>query len=109
MAALFCTLVLTLHKTVLYAFHRGILRLHDIKPASERVFYFRVRSTAVVRSAVNRVVEGSIPLPGTNLPVAQRKEQPPSKRLVAGSNPARRAISKTSRHRGGFILHQMHN
>ena len=34
----FCTLVLTLHKTVLYAFHRGILRLHDIKPASARVF-----------------------------------------------------------------------
>nr|DAL88162.1 MAG TPA: hypothetical protein [Caudoviricetes sp.] len=38
MATLFCTLVLTLHKIVLYAFHRGILRLHDIKPASERVF-----------------------------------------------------------------------
>ena len=41
MATLFCTLVLTLHKTVLYAFHRGILRLHDTKPASVRVFYFK--------------------------------------------------------------------
>lgn len=38
MATLFCTLMLTLHKNVLYAFHRGILRLHDTKPASVRVF-----------------------------------------------------------------------
>ena len=42
-ATLFCTLVLTLHKNVLYAFHRGILRLHDIKPASARVFLFPAR------------------------------------------------------------------
>ncbi|EPK8042291.1 hypothetical protein PJU43_003017 [Enterobacter cloacae] len=43
MSTLFCALVLTLHKTVLYAFHRGILRLHDIKPASVRVFLFPAR------------------------------------------------------------------
>ena len=43
MATLFCILVLTLHKTVLYAFHRRILRLHEIKPATERVFCVRNR------------------------------------------------------------------
>lgn len=39
MATLFCMLVLTLHKTVLYAFHRGVLRLYENKPAAKRVLF----------------------------------------------------------------------
>lgn len=56
MATLFCTLVLTLHKIVLYAFHRGILRPHEIRPAPERVFYFSDKKCAFLLECLNALI-----------------------------------------------------
>lgn len=58
MATLFCTLMLTLHKNVLYAFHRGILRLHDTKPASVRFFYVRNSSRHARRNSTTEPFRG---------------------------------------------------
>lgn len=52
------------------------------------LFHFRVRSTAVVRSAVNRMVEGSNPSCPTILAgLAPMVEQSPCKRMGSVSNP----------------------
>ncbi len=41
MATSFCMMLLTLHKSVLYASHRGMLCLHEIKPTSKWVFLIK--------------------------------------------------------------------